>query len=248
MNKILVLVSAVALFGASHATPYGLYGENALRGQSRLAMQEALLTFRSTCEEVSGSDAGYRKTISSLTPAIQCLAENVDTLQFSIDLADGSDTAEARQQIIDKYCPAFNESVACFDDVLEGVAMCGNDKVSTIKTMYKKMIHNMIDLMCKNNGQLLLEARTPEFRTCIQHVKENVKQCRISEIIRTRPISQFGEEGCSELKRSKKCIHEQISSCTTTAYEDIFNAIYDPMAETANCKLNVQSEFSENDI
>ncbi|EDS28672.1 conserved hypothetical protein [Culex quinquefasciatus] len=158
------------------------------------------------------------------------------------------DTAEARQAIIDKYCPAFNESVACFDDVLEGVAMCSNDKVSTIKGMYKQMIHNMIDLMCKNNGQLLLEARTPEFRSCLQHVKANVQQCKVSEIIRTRPISQFGEEGCSELKRSKTCIHEQVSSCSSTAYEDIFDAIFQPIADTANCKLNVQPEVTGNEI
>lgn len=212
------------------------------------AMQEALLSFKNVCVKVSGSDAGYRKTISSLSPAVQCMAESVNTLQFAMDIAENPDTAEGRKALIDKYCPAFNESVACFDDVLEGVAMCGNDKVSTLKSMYKKMIHNMIDLMCKNNGQILLEARNPEFRSCLQHVRANIQQCKVSDFIRERPISQIGEEGCSELKRSKQCIHEQVSSCSSTAYEDIFDAIFEPIAETANCKLDEPTELTGNEI
>lgn len=241
------LCISVALFGASHAFPHGFYG-GGMGGLSQLLMQDALQDYRTMCREISGSDAGYRKTVGSIGPALQCLAGNVNFLQFAMDVDNSADTVEARQGIIDKYCPAFNESVACFDSVIEGVAMCGNDKVSTIKAMYKKMIHNIVDVACKKNGQLLLEIRKPELRACIDNVKENVNQCKVSEMMQTTPISQFGEAECSKLQRSKTCAQEQISSCSTQSFMDIYDAIYQPILDAANCKMTVLTDLSENDI
>lgn len=227
-----VLCLAVALFGASNANPFEIYDDAGLGGPTEVAMQEALLKFKTACVEISGSDAGYEKAINALSPTIQCVIERFDTVSFSLDLPD---TAEARKTITDQYCPAFNESVACFDEMLEGIAMCGNDTVSTLKSMYKKMIQNMVDLMCKNNGQVFLEAGTPEFRSCLQHVRTNEQQCKVSDFI-------------SEVRRLKQCIHEQVSTCNNTAFEDIFNAIFEPVAEAAKCKMNVQLELNANEI
>lgn len=241
----LVMCLAIALLRASNANPFGMYDDAGLGGPTEAAMQEALLKFKNACVEISGSDAGFEKAINALSPTIQCVIERFDTVPFSMDLPD---TVESRKTITDRYCPAFNESVACFDDMLEGVAMCGNDTVSTLKSMYKKMIQNLVELMCKNNGQAFLETGKPEFRSCLQHVRTNVQQCKVSDFIWERQISQIGEEGCSEVRRLKQCIHEQVSTCNNTAFEDIFNAIFVPIAEAANCKLNVKLDLSENVI
>lgn len=241
----LVVYLVVALFRASNANPFEMYDDASLGGPTEAAMQAALLKFKNACVEISGSDAGYEKAIEALSPTIQCVMERFETVQFTMDLPD---TAESRKTIVDQYCPAFNESVACFDDMLEGFAMCSNGSARALKTMYKKMIQNLVDLNCQNNGQVFLEVSKPEFRACLQHVKTNVQQCKIAGFIWDRPISQIGEEGCSEMRSLKQCVHEKVSTCNNTAYEDIFNAIHDPVLETANCKLILQTEANVNEI
>lgn len=261
----LVVSLVVALFGASNANPFEMYDDASLGGPTEAAMQAALLKFKNACVEISGSDAGYEKAIEALSPTIQCVMERFETVQFTMDLPD---TAESRKTIVDQYCPAFNESVECFDDILDGFAMCSNGSASALKTLYKKMIQNLVDVNCQNNGQvflglyfclfntlkidskvlLLQEVRKPEFRACLQHVRTNVQQCKVAGFIWDRPISQIGEEGCSEMRSLKQCVHEKVSTCNNTAYEDIFNAIYDPVLEAANCKLNSQSEVNVNEV
>lgn len=66
------------------------------------------------------------------------------------------DTLEARQALYGRYCPALHESVVCSKQAMEGVAMCTKGNISLTVLMEKKIVHNLIDLICKNNGQFML--------------------------------------------------------------------------------------------
>ncbi|XP_038111286.1 uncharacterized protein LOC119767236 isoform X2 [Culex quinquefasciatus] len=220
--------AAFALFGASSALPFELYQVHDDYADSTADF--FLTNLKYLCIENTGSEAGYEKAINSMDSTAQCLGQNVNFMRMILNV-NVPDTLEARQPLYGRYCPALHESVVCFNEAMEGVAMCTKGNVSLTVLMEKKIVHNLIDLICKNNGQFMLE-----FDAYLDYARLNSKQCKVSNILQSTPFTDFGQYGCSEVKRARACIQEQVSAfCSTSTLFELMDAILVPIMEVINC-------------
>ncbi|KAL9702532.1 hypothetical protein quinque_006050 [Culex quinquefasciatus] len=222
MNKLqsCLICLVVTLLGAQ-AAPTELTGEGS-NGEVQSSADSAatnpyqelfLNEYRSACLKMSGSEAGYLKTVAAFRPA---------TIR-----------AEERTAIIDRYFPALNRSLDCFNDIIEGAAMCSGDDLSVSKEIYTKMMTNYLELLCKDGGQFVFDFQKEEVQLCVSNIVEQADHCKMYDNMFKKPISQFKERECRILKQSKKCLKDLADRCQEISVMDVFNAAYNPIEETA---------------
>ncbi|KAL1381252.1 hypothetical protein pipiens_003443 [Culex pipiens pipiens] len=111
MNKLqsCLICLVVTLLGAQ-AAPTELTGEVSnveLQSSADSAApnpyQELLLNeYRSACLKMSGSEAGYLKTVSAFRPATMCFVESDGVAEFMLAIRQNGSTKEERTAIIDR--------------------------------------------------------------------------------------------------------------------------------------------------
>ncbi|KXJ82620.1 hypothetical protein RP20_CCG012677 [Aedes albopictus] len=85
---------------------------------------EALVRYKQQCIAMSGSTEGYKEILNAIPNIKTCIFKRVDILEIEQDATSISESKVDRKIFFDKYCPRFNESVGCFDDLFEGMAKC----------------------------------------------------------------------------------------------------------------------------
>lgn len=238
MARVIIAIFCIActLFTASETAPYQGGHEIAEDGIEESSMMEMLM-FKSICQKNSAFKAGFKKWQSCK----QCLAKNINMEQLKLDmerliLDHSSVFPESRQAFVGTYCPAFNESFACFDYLAEGLAMCGYDNLEVGKNMNKRIFQKILNLMCENDGKFLRELDRSEFSECVDIFFANLTQCEPSRSFESIPYAEFGSSGCREIKRLRTCSQELIkSSCSSMALFEILDVTLQPILETAKC-------------
>lgn len=222
------------LFTASKTAPNQGGHEIAEDGieESTMATVMEMLMFKSICQKKSEFKAGFKKWLSCK----QCLDKNINMEQLILDFGNSSVFPESRQAFGGTYCPAFNESFACFDYLAEGLAMCGYDNLEVGKKMNKRIIQNIINLVCENDGKFLIELDRSELNKCVDIFLANVTQCEPSRSFDSIPFAELGSPGCREIKRVRTCSQELImSSCSSMAAFELLDVTLQPILETAKC-------------
>ncbi|XP_038110700.1 uncharacterized protein LOC6043032 [Culex quinquefasciatus] len=236
----------VTLLGAQ-AAPTELTGEGS-NGDSVAPnpYQELFLNeYRSACLQMSGSEAGYLKTVSAFRPATMCFVESEGVAEFMLAIRQNGSTKEARTAIIDRYFPALNRSLECFNDIVEGAAMCSGDDLSVSKEIYSKMMTNYLELLCKDGGQFVFDFQKEEVQLCVSNIVRQADHCKMYDNMFKKPISQFKERECRILKQSKKCLKDLADRCQEISVMDVFNAAYNPIEEASKCNQYDDDEADE---
>lgn len=185
--------------------------------------------------EMSGSDEGYQKTLESLQGARNCILNRIDVLELQLDASSMFQSEGSRKTFFDKYCPKFNESVSCLDDVFEGLAKCTGQEDEETVPVFRDMAYGVVELVCQNNGQFLMDAQKPEFKACLERIKESAEECKLSNVTRSISMSQYGEEQCREVKNSRECIKAKADTCDAPEVFNIFDVFYNRVMKHSSC-------------
>ncbi|XP_058834230.1 uncharacterized protein LOC131691673 [Topomyia yanbarensis] len=229
-RNVSVILILAYLIGALRASPTDVANNDGEFIASNV--QQMMVQYRQFCVNQSGSDEGFSQIISSLQPAKKCVMQYVYLPQFKIDVQ----TSNNRKELFDNYCPKFNESLVCFDGMIQGVAKCIGQDMDDVRIMLAKMVSNVLEVMCKNDGEIFLEVRKAEFQNCMNILQENGQQCMSTKIKKTNPITQYGWDKCRELRKYRKCVDEKVDvSCKTTAFRELIDALFRPIVKDNNC-------------
>lgn len=244
-----VLCLVVTILGAQTA-PTETAGESdteELQPAPNPYQQLFLTEYRSACLKMSGSEEGYLKTIAAFHPAGICMVQSDGVAEFVVAIRQNGSTKEERTAIIDKYYPALNRSLECFNDVIEGAAMCSGDDLSVSKEIYSKMMTNLLELICKDGGQMVFDFQKVETQMCVANIVSQAEHCKMYDNMFKKPISQFKERECRILNQSKTCLNEFADICKELNVMDIFNATYNPIEEAAKCnQYDLSTDEEEN--
>lgn len=238
ISTLFLLVTA--FIGAAFAyVPYGV------RDDAVSANVMMLLQYREMCVDLSGSDAGYRKLISSVVPAKDCVMRKINVPALKLHLE--STANESQKELIDTYCPQLNSSLGCLDDVKEGMAMCMGGDTNTNKQIITEMLANLLEWACNNDGANLFAFQSSEFQECTDQLRTFSSQCKMPEGGRRHAISQYGEDECRATATAIECVTGKMDNCDSL--KDLINAIFSPVSKANHCeKYRTINEITSNDI
>ncbi|XP_029718387.1 uncharacterized protein LOC109429238 [Aedes albopictus] len=193
-----------------------------------------LLLFRERCVNVSGSDEGFYQLFRSFEPAKACLFEHVG--EFQQEPLPPIDDYESRKEFFDRVCPKINESVSCFEDVIGGAAKCTTETPEKLVTIISDILHGLVNLICRDRGQLYYGIKSAEFGECLGQVKANVIRCRASEATRTISSVPYSMEQCQDIFESRDCIK---GICSSSTMDQIMDEIYGKLLSATKCTNDV---------
>ncbi|XP_062558647.1 27 kDa glycoprotein-like [Armigeres subalbatus] len=193
------------------------------------AATAALLRYREVCVNISGSDEGFYQFVGSIQPSRACVVDSLRTI---------FQTAPAEKNASDffkKSCPKFNETVSCFDEVIEGIAKCTSEDYQTLVNILNEILYGVVELICESNGQLLSELQSPIIRACLSLIRERAAECRLTEAIRSIPPTGLSVEQCLDVVQTRECLQEKVAICNTPTLHSILEIAYDKLLKYANC-------------
>lgn len=221
--KVVLLLLTVGLSGSVFGSPFGERNGN---------LPALLNVLEEKCIEKTGSDAGYIKIVTSLNPTLQCVMNRVNLKELQQDFL--TITNDTRSAFFGKYCPGFTDSIACFDDLIDGVAMCQTDETAdSLKTMFRGMLGNVIQLLCKDDGQYIFDARKPEYKECAKKLKEKAPSCKANIVI----LDNLGVGHCETIKSAESCLNEDMESCGRVM--ELIDALFAPLRQHYNCSKSM---------
>ncbi|XP_019933293.3 uncharacterized protein LOC109623244 [Aedes albopictus] len=194
----------------------------------------ALLLFRERCVNVSGSDEGFYQLFSSVEPAKACLFEHVG--EFQQEPLPPIDDYESRKEFFDRICPKVNESVSCFEDVIEGAAKCTTEAHDKLTPVINDILHGLVNLICQDSGQLYYDINSAEFGECYSQVQANLIGCRPSEATGTISSIPNTVEQCRFVVESRDCIK---GICSSSTLDQIVNEISRKLLSATKCVNDV---------
>lgn len=210
---------------------------------------EALLRYKQQCIDLSGSDEGYRQTLVAIPEMKICIFNKVDVLEMQQEVTSISESKSDRKMFFDKYCPQFNESVSCFDDLFESVAKCIGEDSDQIVPVFRDVAYGVVELICENDGQFLLDAQKPEFKDCLVQLRESVQECRLTNMTHSVSLIHYGEEQCREVETSRECVKQKVDECNAPAVYNIFEILFNRIMKWTNChQYNKVVELYNNNV
>lgn len=234
-SRLFAAITVIGFIAVVHAAPQ--------------EMIEALLRYKQECIAVSGSDEGYRQSLVAIPVMKECMFNRIDFSEIKIAGTSITESESDRKDFLDKYCPQFNESVSCFDDIFEGVAKCMGEESEKIVPVFKDMAYGVVELICENNGQFLLDSQKPEFKACLLQLRESVQDCRLSNITRSTSLTEYNEGQCREIETSRECVKQKVDTCDAPAVFNVFEILFNRIMKWSNChQYNKVVELYNNNI
>ncbi|XP_058838172.1 27 kDa glycoprotein-like isoform X2 [Topomyia yanbarensis] len=234
MARIINLLLVVAILsGATNAKPSETRNAQSKQGELVSRITDMLHQLRASCVERSGSEEGFRQIMTSIQSIKSCAKQYVDVPKLKTDLK--TMTRENNKELFENYCPQFNKSKVCFEDIIEGVATCAGQDADETRAIANDMLNNAVELMCKNDGEIFFETRKPEFHTCVAEFKRNAQDCNTLHFAKGTPMTRLGEAECRAIEETKECFRDKLSSCKSTVM-GIVDVFYDPIISANNCQ------------
>lgn len=235
-SRLFAAISVIAFIGVVHAAPQEVI--------------EALVRYKQQCIAMSGSTEGYKKILNAIPKIKTCIFKRVDILEIEQDATSISESKVDRKIFFDKYCPRFNESVGCFDDLFEGMAKCTGEDSDEIVPVLRDVAYGIVELMCDNDGQLLIDAQTLEFKACTLKLRESIQDCKLSDLTSFISLTQYGEKQCRiRVETLRECVKQKLDTCDTSTVYNIFEILYNRVMKWMNChQYNKVGELYNNNI
>ncbi|XP_001654694.2 uncharacterized protein LOC5573564 [Aedes aegypti] len=221
-SEIIFILAVTAMFGIVQAAPPD-------------GTTIALLNYREKCINVSGSDEGFYQLFGSIKYAQTCLLDHMEEA-YQQGVPEIDEYYETKNDFFANFRLKLNAAVDCFNDVFEGAAKCSTEAYDKLVPILKNVMYGLVELICRNGGELFYDIQTPEFRTCFKLIKKNAFQCRTSEAIRTITYSAFSLEQCREVTDSRNCFK---GICSVSAVHDLIDNVYDTLLDATKCQKEI---------
>ncbi|XP_058125890.1 27 kDa hemolymph protein-like [Anopheles ziemanni] len=235
MGKFLMLAAlgVLALFAVTSAMPQpGSDSSSEESAETREFMEE----IRTMCRNNSGSDEAYVALMEAFQSAMMCAMTSIDLDSFMSDAYTLSN--ETRSTFFPKYCPQLKRAGTCLDDLLKAARPCLEEDDFTIVKALTGIFPDAVDLICKNDGEIIFKLDEPKYQECVDKLSDNVMECVVPFAAESEDwdISHLTQTQCGTLSGLRQCIEGKLNVCKAPDLISVYDLFHNMLFRMTPCR------------
>uniref|UniRef100_A0A182QR50 Secreted protein n=1 Tax=Anopheles farauti TaxID=69004 RepID=A0A182QR50_9DIPT len=233
-----VVLGVLALFVAANASPVpGTSVGTSVSSEENSAEIEGMLKeVEEMCRNNSGSDAAYVKVLGTFEQTMTCAVSSIDFDRLIVD-ADALNN-ETRKTFFPRYCPQLRTAYSCFDKLVNDFRPCLEEDDFTIVRALVGILPDALELLCKNDGELLFKFDEPKYAECFEKLGDNFDQCTQAFLNGTDDwdISHMTEGQCNTMTGFRQCVQNQMSICKAPDLISVYDLFHNALFRMTPCR------------
>uniref|UniRef100_A0A182WCG2 Secreted protein n=1 Tax=Anopheles minimus TaxID=112268 RepID=A0A182WCG2_9DIPT len=235
--KLIVLIivyirSHVVTIASPVGNPADSSEESAETGEIVKELQEM-------CRNNSGSDAAFEQLQASGQLAMLCTFSAVELEPLMADLDTLSN--ETRKAFFSRYCPQLRNAYSCVGKLVDDFRPCLEEDDFTIVQAISGIVPDAIELVCKNDGDILYKLEEPKYAECLDKVSDSFEEC-LGFFNNTDDwdISHMTRDQCGQLTGFRQCLQDKLNICKAPDLIDVFDLFYNTLFRMTPCRNYVE--------
>lgn len=237
IRTTVLLLGVVALCAVTQASPLGKPADSSSEESAETG--EFLRELQEMCRNNSGSDAAFEQLAASAQNAMMCAFSSIDLEAFAADV--DALTNETRTTFFPRYCPQMRTAYSCLDKLMVDFRPCMEEDDYTIVQAISGIVPDAVDLICKNDGELLFKLEEPKYTECLEKVSDNFEECLVFfNNTDDWDISHMTRDQCSQLTGFRQCLQDKLNVCKAPDLIDVFDLFYNTLFRMTPCRNYVE--------
>ncbi|EAA10882.2 AGAP006275-PA [Anopheles gambiae str. PEST] len=197
---------------------------------------EIMKELQELCRNNSGSDAAFVTLMESAQTTFTCFVGAIDLDAFMSDLYTLSN--ETRSTFFPRYCPQLRTAYKCTDQLLNDFRPCLEEDDFTIVQALSGIIPDAVDLMCKNEGEILFKLEEPKYADCVAKIGDNFNECINTFLNGTDDwdISHLNQDQCNTLTGFRQCVESKLSICKAPELISVYDLFHNTLFRMTPCR------------
>lgn len=233
---LIVALGVLTLFGATLASPPASRNMFDSSSEESAETREMMQEIREMCRNNSGSDEAYVALMESMQTTMMCAMSAIELEQFLIDIDVLSN--ETRSTFFPRYCPQLRTAGSCLGNLLKTAKPCLEEEDFVIVKALTGIYPDAVELICKNDGDLLFKLEEPKYKECIDKLSVDIMECFIPFASETDnwDISHLTQDQCSTLAGLRQCIKGKMDLCKTPDLINVYDLFHNTLFRMTPCR------------
>lgn len=231
--SLVAALGMLALFAVARAMPqFGSDSSSEESAETRQFMEE----IRTMCRNNSGSDDAYGALMESMQTTMMCAMTSIDLESFMMDVNTLSN--ETRGTFFPQYCPQLKRAGSCLDDLLKTARPCLEEDDFTIVKALTGIFPDAVDLICKNDGEIIFKLDDPNYKECVDKLSDNVMECIVPFASESEnwDISHLTQSQCGTLSGLRQCIERKLNVCKAPDLIGVYDLFHNTLFRMTPCR------------
>ncbi|KFB50698.1 AGAP006275-PA-like protein [Anopheles sinensis] len=202
------------------------------------------------CQNNSDSEDAFPTLMNSFQGTMMCAMMNVDMQSFMMDFNVLSN--ETRATFFPRYCPQLKRAGSCLDGPLNAAKPCLQEYDFTLLKAMVGIYPDAVDLICKNDGEIVFKLKEPKYKECIDKLSENVMECAVPFVIQAQhwEMSQLTRTQCGTITDLRQCLARKLTVCEAPDLINVYDLFHNTLFSVTPCRNYVSkvTEIEDNTV
>ncbi|XP_049299365.1 27 kDa hemolymph protein-like isoform X2 [Anopheles funestus] len=235
----ILLLGVVALCAVTIASPLGKAADSSSEESGEAG--EFVKELQELCRNNSGSDAAFLELMESFQSTMMCTVAAIDLegLMSEVDALSN----ETRTTFFPRYCPQLRTAYNCIDKLVNDFRPCLEEDDFTIVKALAGILPDAVELMCKNDGEILFKFDEPKYTECFEKVSDSFDEC-LTFLNGTDDwdISSMTRDQCSQLSGFRQCLQDKMNICKAPDLINVYDLFHNTLFRMTPCRNYMEIE------
>lgn len=237
IRTTVLLLGVVALCAVTIASPLGKPADSS--SEESAESGEFMKELHEMCRNNSGSDAAFMALVDSAQSTMVCAVSTIDMDTLMVDIEALSN--ETRTTFFPRYCPQFRKLFTCVDKFANDARPCFEEDDYTIVKALVGVFPDAIELICKDDGDILFKYDEPKYIDCFEKVSDSFDEC-LTFLNGTDDwdLSQMNQEQCGQMTGFRQCLQDKMNICKAPDLIGVYDLFHNMMIRLTPCRNYVE--------
>ncbi|XP_058123337.1 27 kDa hemolymph glycoprotein-like [Anopheles ziemanni] len=188
------------------------------------------------CMNNSNSDDAFPQLMNSFQGTMMCVMTNFDPQSFVMDLNGLS--SETRTTFFSQYCPQVKSVSSCLDGPLNAAKTCLQEHDYKLLKAVVGIFPDAVDLICKNDGELVFKLKDPKYKECLDKINENVMECAAPFASQAQhwEVSKLTKAQCGTITDLRQCLVRKLNACEAPDLINVYDLFHNTLFRMTPCR------------
>ncbi|XP_058123340.1 27 kDa hemolymph protein-like [Anopheles ziemanni] len=235
--SLLAALGVLALLAVARAMPQP--GSDSSSEESvetdRNRTKQHVVALRTMCRKNTGSEMAFVFLAVAMQTALSCAETAFDGESFMSDIDTLSN--ETRTEFFSTYCPQLKGVGLCLDDLVKAARPCLEEDDFTIVKALTGVFPDAVDLICKNDGEIIFQYDGPEYEECFVKLVDHVSECAVPFAAEKEywDISHLTQTQCGTLSGLRQCIDDKLNVCKAPDLMNVYDLFHNKLFRMTPC-------------
>ncbi|XP_053662182.1 27 kDa glycoprotein-like [Anopheles marshallii] len=237
IRTTILVLGVVALCAVTIASPLGKPADSSSEESGETG--EFMKELQEMCRNNSGSDMAFLQLLESFQTMMMCSVSAIDMEAFVTELDALSN--ETRTTFFPRYCPQLRTTYGCVESLVNDVRPCLEEDDYTIVKALVGILPDAVDLLCKNDGDILFKFDEPKYTECFEKISDSFDEC-LTFLNGTDDwdISHMTRDQCGDLTGFRQCLQDKMNICKAPDLISVYDLFHNTLFRMTPCRNYVE--------